>query len=111
MKQLGWAETAPGLLKGALAKLAEKAGSLEARATQVRGVLSRTESRHARTVVGFDMAAGSLEKAAYKAGVAKELAKPVPGDLVFRSSRCPRAHAAQPGIKPSGRVGNHQPTV
>ena len=73
---MGWAETAPGLLKGGLTKLAEKAGSLEARATQVMDVLSQAESRHART----DRAAGSLEKAAYRAGIAKELAKLVPGD-------------------------------
>ncbi len=80
VKRVGWAETAPQLLKGALARLAERAGALEARAAQVRAVLSATQTRDARTVVGFEMAGGLLERAAYKADVARELSKLVPGN-------------------------------
>ncbi len=80
VKRLAWAQKAPGLLKGRLAKLAERAGSLEGRAVKIKDLLAASESRNARAVVGFDMAAGSLEKAAWKAGIARELSRLAPGD-------------------------------
>ncbi|MGH2628383.1 MAG: hypothetical protein ACRDHY_17225, partial [Anaerolineales bacterium] len=60
--------------------IAEKAGSLEARAILIKEALSAVETRHAPTLVGFKMAGGFLEKAAFKAGVARELSKLVPGE-------------------------------
>jgi hypothetical protein len=80
VKGANWDEAAPSVLGGKLRAIAEKAGSLEARATRVMDALSAVETRAARTLVGFKMAGGFLEKAAYKAAVARELSKLVPGE-------------------------------
>ncbi len=75
VKKLDWSEAAPALLGSKLRAIAEKAGSLEARAILVKEALSAVETRHAATLVGFKKAGGFLEKAAFKAGVARELSK------------------------------------
>jgi hypothetical protein len=92
VKRAGWAEAAPAVLGGALAALTEKARWLETRAGQVKDALSATDSRNARTVVGFRMAGGFLEKAACHGALARELSKLVPGDTRATLERLMAAH-------------------
>jgi hypothetical protein len=76
-----WARASAAVLGVSLASIGEKARWLEARASQVQDALTATNTRIARAAVGFRMAGGFLEKAAWQAGVARELSTPVPGDL------------------------------
>ena len=87
VKRLAWVDAAQGLLKVRLGKLAQKAEKLEGRAERIKDVLRASPSRHARAVVGFDQAAGSLEKAAWKAGLARELVHLSPADSVVSLDR------------------------
>src|SRR5262249_9455809 len=78
VKPLAWSQQVPVLHKERIAQLAERAGSLEGRAARIKEVLDASDSRRARTVVGFDRAARSLEQAAFQASVAQQLAKLAP---------------------------------
>jgi LysM repeat protein len=76
-----WTRASSAVLGASVGSLGEKARWLEARASQVEETLAATNTRIARAAVGFRMAGGFLEKAAWQAGVARELSTLAPGDL------------------------------
>ena len=80
VKKLDWDRVAPELLGSKLRSIGDKAGSIEARAASVKDALGAVATRHASTLAGFKTAGGLLEKAVFKAGIARELAKLVPGE-------------------------------
>jgi hypothetical protein len=73
VRGLDWDKAAPALLGSKLRTVAEKAEQIELRAIRIKEALGAVETRHAPTLVGFKMAGGFLEKAAYKAALAREL--------------------------------------
>jgi len=76
VKHLDWEKAASGALGPQLRAIAEKLGTLEARAKRAHEVLGGIETGTLGARAAFKLAGSSLEKAAYKAAVAKELARP-----------------------------------
>ncbi|MCI0372276.1 MAG: hypothetical protein L0214_13115, partial [candidate division NC10 bacterium] len=99
VKKVDWNQAAPALLGSKLRAIAEKAGSLEARALGVKEALSAVETRHTATLVGFKKAGGFLEKAAFKAGIARELSKLAPGSAEGSLQRMAAARQELMGVR------------